>query len=256
MFNFIKKYLSENTGILIRLDDIAENMNWPLMKRCEVLFDKYNIKPLLGVISNNKDPQLLSHPKNESFWSQVRIWKEKNWEISMHGYTHVYDKETNKKDYFNYGGKSEFFGHTYEEQFSRIKKSLQIFENKNIKIRSFFAPNHTYDENTFKALKLCGINEVIDGYGFQPYVEKDFVFIPQLFYRLINFPFSFQTTQLHLNEWTDITFNNFETFVLSNKDKIITYDKMLSKTSNDIFISLMNNLLKHSLITLRKFRNN
>ena len=24
MFNFIKKYISENTGILIRLDDIAE----------------------------------------------------------------------------------------------------------------------------------------------------------------------------------------------------------------------------------------
>ena len=43
MINFVKKYLSENTGILIRLDDIAENMNWPLMKKCELLFDKYNI---------------------------------------------------------------------------------------------------------------------------------------------------------------------------------------------------------------------
>ena len=83
MFNFVKKYLSENTGILIRLDDIAENMNWPLMERCEVLFDKYNIKPLLGVISNNKDPKLLSYPRNESFWSQVRAWKDKKWEISM-----------------------------------------------------------------------------------------------------------------------------------------------------------------------------
>ena len=41
MFNFIKKYISENTGILIRLDDIAENMNWPLMEKCELLFDKY-----------------------------------------------------------------------------------------------------------------------------------------------------------------------------------------------------------------------
>ena len=69
MVNFVKKYLSENTGILIRIDDIAENMNWPLMKRCEALFDKYNIKPLLGVISNNKDPELQSYPKNESFWT-------------------------------------------------------------------------------------------------------------------------------------------------------------------------------------------
>ena len=58
MLSFVKKYLSENTGILIRLDDIAENMNWPLMKKCEALFDKYNIKPLLGVVSNNMDPDL------------------------------------------------------------------------------------------------------------------------------------------------------------------------------------------------------
>ena len=77
MINFVKKYLSENTGILIRLDDIAENMNWPLMKKCELLFDKYNVKPLLGVISNNKDPELLSNQKNDMFWDQIRKWKEK-----------------------------------------------------------------------------------------------------------------------------------------------------------------------------------
>ena len=39
MFLKIKNYISENTGILIRLDDIAENMNWDLMKKIELLFD-------------------------------------------------------------------------------------------------------------------------------------------------------------------------------------------------------------------------
>ena len=46
----IKNYLSNNTGILIRLDDIAENMNWELMDRSETLFNKFNIKPVIGVI--------------------------------------------------------------------------------------------------------------------------------------------------------------------------------------------------------------
>ena len=81
MLSFVKKYISENTGILIRLDDIAENMNWPLMKKCEALFDKYDIKPLLGVVTNNKDPELLSNQNNEAFWDQIRKWKEKKWEI-------------------------------------------------------------------------------------------------------------------------------------------------------------------------------
>ena len=65
MFSKIKNYISKNTGILIRLDDIAENMNWDLMKKSELLFDKYNIKPVLGVIPNNKDDELLSYPKKK-----------------------------------------------------------------------------------------------------------------------------------------------------------------------------------------------
>ena len=43
MFKRIKEYISENTGILIRLDDIAENLNWDLMEKSEDLFDKYKI---------------------------------------------------------------------------------------------------------------------------------------------------------------------------------------------------------------------
>jgi len=59
MISSIKNYLSENTALLIRMDDIAENMNWSLMKKCEELFDELNIKPLLGVIPKNEDSELL-----------------------------------------------------------------------------------------------------------------------------------------------------------------------------------------------------
>ena len=40
----IKKYIKNNTGFLIRLDDIAENMKWEFMEEAEVLFDRFNIK--------------------------------------------------------------------------------------------------------------------------------------------------------------------------------------------------------------------
>ena len=163
MLSKIKNYITDNTGILIRLDDIAENMNWDLMEKIELLFEKYSIKPVLGVVPTNKDDELLSWPKKDDFWKQVRIWKDKGWEIAMHGYTHVYDSTCNNDDYFNYGGGSEFFGHPLETQLNRIKNGLKKFDDEKIKIRTFFAPNHTYDTNTFVALKKCGINEVIDG---------------------------------------------------------------------------------------------
>ena len=77
--------------ILIRFDDICENMNWDFMNRCEVIFDKYDIKPLLGVIPSNLDDDLKKWPKNDNFWDMVRAWQNKGWEISMHGYNHLYN---------------------------------------------------------------------------------------------------------------------------------------------------------------------
>ena len=48
-------------------------MRWDYMDKCESLFDKYKIKPLLGVIPINRDPELLKYPKNEKFWERVII---------------------------------------------------------------------------------------------------------------------------------------------------------------------------------------
>ena len=92
MFYSIKKIAAKYTGLLIRMDDITTCMNWKLMDKCEELFDKYKIKPLLGVIPKNQDPSLLVFPKNENFWERVDIWKEKGWEITMHGCSHLIHK--------------------------------------------------------------------------------------------------------------------------------------------------------------------
>ena len=104
------------TGLLIRIDDIAAHMKWDLINKCEILFDEFNIKPLIGVIPNNKDKEFLRYEKKDDFWDQVRSWQNKGWEISMHGFNHVYDTDTKKNDFFGYGGKSEFYGHPYEYQ--------------------------------------------------------------------------------------------------------------------------------------------
>ena len=60
---------------------------------------------MLGVIPNNQDKELMKYKKKNNFWDLVRLWVNKGWEISMHGNNHVYDKSTNKKDFF--GSKDE-----------------------------------------------------------------------------------------------------------------------------------------------------
>ena len=257
MLSKIKNYISDNTGILIRLDDIAENMNWDIMKKSELLFEKYAIKPVLGVIPNNKDSEFLSFPKRNDFWEEVRKWRNKGWEIAMHGYTHLYDKMCKTRDdYFNYGGGSEFFGHSLEIQISKIKNGLKKFEDEKIKIRTFYAPNQTYDENTFIALKNCGINAVIDGYGLMPYTQNNISFIPQLFNKVALLPFGIQSTKIHLNDWKQEDFHNFEKFIQKNSDKIITYDQALKKINNNFFYKFINILSEKSLRLKRTIGSN
>ena len=252
MIKKLKNYINNNTKILIRFDDIAENMNWALMEKCEELFNKFSIKPLLGVIPKNQDKELLKYPHNKDFWNTIRRWKDIGWEIAMHGYTHVYDSAANKKkDYFKYGGGSEFYGHSIEEQKNRLQKGLKKFEEEDVNVRAFFAPNHIYDKNTFTALRSLGISQVIDGYGLFPYKENEITFIPQLFYENIFMPFGFQTTQIHLNYWNSDDFLKFENLITKNYHKITTYDEMLNNINNGLLSSISRTVSSNLLMLKR-----
>ena len=255
MLNSIKKITSKYTGLLLRMDDISENMNWSLMDKCEKLFDKYKIKPLLGIIPINKDPELLKYPYNSKFWERVTDWKNKGWEITMHGFNHLYtQKSNNKKDIFNYGGNSEFYGLKYSEQLSKIQSGLSEFSKRNIKVRSFFAPNHIYDKNTLKALKESGIKIIIDGYGLFPYFKDQILFVPQLFYKEIILPFGIQSTQMHINYWKEKDFVNFENLINKIYKKVITLDYIINISNPSIMQSVVNYSVEKTLKTIRAFR--
>ena len=248
MLDKIKKYFSNNTGFLLRLDDIAENMKWEYMEEIEAIFDKHNIKPVLGVIPNNKDPELLSYPKKEKdFWDQVRLWKNKGWEIGMHGTNHVYDKFCSKNDYLGVGGNSEFCDKPFNIQLQKIEQGLNKFAEEKISVRTFFAPNHTFDKNTLLALKKCGIKNIIDGYGIMPYEENKMNFIPQLFYKTITLPFGIQSFQIHLNYFSEDNFNDFKNFIIKNSKKIITYDQAISKINNSFHYKIIRIVTKKIL---------
>ena len=254
MFNSIKKIKYKYTVLLVRMDDIAETMNWVLMDKCEKLFDKFNVKPLLGVIPINKDPELLKFPKNDKFWERVKSWKNKGWEITMHGCNHLYTQKSDKKDIFNYGGDSEFYGLDYSAQLNKIKIGLKEFKKREIKVRSFFAPNHIYDNNTLKALKDSNIKIIIDGYGLFPYYKNEILFVPQLFYKEIFLPFGIQSTQMHINEWNDKTYKNFEVFVEKNYSKILSLNDIINIANPNSLQNLTNYLVEKTLKTIRLFK--
>ena len=94
----------------------------------------------------------------------------------------------------------------------------------------------------------------MDGYGLQPYYKNNLILFLKCFIGF-SLPFAFQTTQLHLNEWNDKDYVNFESFIIENKHKIISFQKILDHVSNNLFSDFINIILKLSLISIRKLRN-
>ena len=62
---------------LIRLDDASDHMHIENWARMERLLDENGIRPLVGVIPENRDPMLLQFPEDPLFWEKAKHWQEK-----------------------------------------------------------------------------------------------------------------------------------------------------------------------------------
>lgn len=51
---------------------------------------QYGIKPLIGVVPDNKDANLCKDAPKADFWERIIQIQQQGWIIAMHGYHHVY----------------------------------------------------------------------------------------------------------------------------------------------------------------------
>lgn len=168
------------TKYLIRLDDACPTMNHQKWDNIEVLLDSYGIKPMVGVIPHNEDPDQIQDSEDPNFWIKIKSWEQKGWTIAMHGYNHIYCSDKGKKGLNPMWKESEFVGLTIEQQREKIRKGLAVMLKYSIKPKYFFAPSHTFDENTLVALREeSDIRIISDTIATRPYRYGGFVFIPQ-----------------------------------------------------------------------------
>ncbi len=196
---------------LIRLDDASDHMNTELWGRIEQILDEYGIRPLVGVIPLNRDPGLLKFPKDPGFWQKAVLWQEKGWRIALHGYDHVFCSKAGGMNPIHKN--SEFAGVPLEIQREKIRSGLAILKDKGLNPTAFFAPAHTFDENTLEALRLeSEIRIVSDTFANDTYCLHGFTFIPQQAGRVRKLPFRLSTVCLHPNYMKDQEFDELRAF--------------------------------------------
>lgn len=199
---------------IIRLDDASNYMDIQEWVRMEKLLDQYGIKPIFGIIPKNGDESLISnYEQNDDFWNLVHSWIDKGWTPAMHGYEHKYVTQNGGINPVN--KRSEFAGLPYEEQAAKIKSGYQILADHEIYPDIFFAPSHTFDENTLKAIyEETPIRIISDTVAWDIYRDGAFWYIPQQSGRVRKLPFGTVTFCYHPNTMNINAFEELECFFI------------------------------------------
>lgn len=239
---------------LIRLDDACPTMDAAKWQRMENILDRYGVRPMVGVIPNNNDPKQMIDTEDSAFWEEVKKWSCKNWAIALHGYDHCYISEDGLGGLNPLWKRSEFAGVPLERQKEKIREGVRIFRTHGIDPRFFFAPSHTYDENTLVALKEeSNIRIISDNIATRPYRYGDFTIIPQLGGHCTDMKIpGIWTFCLHPSAMTEEYFVATEKFLKAHKDEFISfYDLDLNNLKNK---DLVSRLLSWVYFTRRKLK--
>lgn len=196
--------------LLIRLDDITPDMDWEKFERLEALFEQYGIRPIIGVVPDNRDETLRIQEAREDFWERMRALQKRGWVIAQHGHTHVY---VNKKSgLLGVNPFSEFAGLPYREQYEKLKEGQEILKKQGIRTAMFMAPGHSFDRRTLRALKALGFTSVTDGYCSRPCRRGGLIFLPCTLSEP-RLPKRFDTLCLHSNGMGQAQFDALADFI-------------------------------------------
>lgn len=213
--------------IAVRLDDITPDMDWEKFRRLEKLLDENHIAPLLGVVPDNQDPNLMRDTAIPDFSNQIKTWEKKNWVLAMHGWKHIY--ATKKGGLFPLNNFSEFAGVSKDKQREMIYDGKEKLQKMGIDTNIFMAPAHSFDKNTLFWLKEAGFKYITDGFGFYPYEWKGLTFLPIAFQRSkdINKSVGYTTLVFHTNTMDEQEFADFEKILKEHKGDFISYKEFL-----------------------------
>lgn len=241
----MKKYL-------VRLDDACPTMNRTKWEEIVDFLSSHGISPLVGVIPDCKDSKQNFMPKEDesSFWERMRKWEKKGCVMAMHGYNHTYKSCTKSLNPINPW--SEFSCRPYKEQANMVRAGYQMMIDAKLSVEWFFAPSHTFDENTLSALKTeTPIRKISDTIALSPYYKEDFLFCPVQSGHFFRPPLSGTWTFcFHPSVMSEKEINYFKTFVLNNISNFIGFDNIKSKDRK----SLMDILLSKVYFLFRKVR--
>jgi len=162
---------------LLRFDDLCPTVSRSRWEQFLPLIQEFRIKPILAVVPDNKDQDLLRADPNPEFWQQMRDLEAAGATIALHGYRHLC--RSKGKSLVPLHKHSEFAGLPADTQRQWILAGLHILRGHGLAPRVWVAPRHGFDRHTLRVLRDEGIELVSDGLARVPFTREGLTWIPQ-----------------------------------------------------------------------------
>ncbi len=213
--------------IAVRMDDITADMNWENFRFFQGLFKEAGITPLLGIVPDNKDANLMRDVPREDFYEIMKELREEGYVLAMHGCHHLYGTE--KGGLFPLNNFSEFAGIPYLDQKAKLRKGKDELLKHDIETDIFMAPGHSFDRFTLQALKELGFTKITDGFGKRPYIAYGFVFYPIAFHlgSSLKKKEGYSTMVIHANTITQADKERYKKIFAEHGKDMISYAEYL-----------------------------
>lgn len=241
------------TRYLMRLDDASEYMDIARWEQVERLLDCYQIRPIVGIIPDSQDPALVGkYERDDSFWKKAESWIAKGWMPALHGCEHKYITREGGLNPVN--AISEFAGLPYETQAEKIERGWNILNGHGIVPKMFFAPAHTFDKNTLKAISnTTNIRIINDTIACDVYKDGAFWFIPQQSGRAreVSWPWRLVTFCYHPNTMQEKDYKVLEKFLQKNSGRFTEWKDTLLKNRE---FGMMDWVLRKAIFAWRRIR--
>ena len=212
---------------LLRFDDLCPTMARGRLERFLPLIQEFGIRPILAVVPDNKDPDLIRDEADPEFWARMRVLEAAGATIAVHGYQHIC--RSRGKGLIPLRRNTEFVGVSLDTQRWWIEQGLETLRAEGLKPTMWVAPRHGFDRNTLIALRSGGVRLLSDGFARAPFVRGGVTWIPQQLWAPVEKSRGLWTICIHTNTARESFPAELRAFLMKHAGQFTSIERVVAE---------------------------
>jgi hypothetical protein len=193
------------------------------------MIKEFRIRPILAVIPDNADSELVLAPPDPEFWSEMQALEGAGATIAIHGFRHRCNSRG--ESMLGLHRRSEFAGRPEDLQREWIRAGLEILRGHGLNPRIWVAPRHGFDDATLRALKKEGIGLLSDGFARVPFTRGGLTWIPQQLWGPVKKSKGLWTICVHSNYSNEGHVDQLHAFLRAHSEQFTSVDRVVAEFS-------------------------